>query len=66
MCYIGTVYKLRLRHSLEPQIDGIPYFGNDSKLPNFTLDELRSACQKIDITHMQIDGDIPHSLHKII
>ena len=65
MCYLGTAYKLWFRHTLEPEINSIPYNIRNNKLQKFTLDELRSACQKFDITHMHIDGNIPHSLDEL-
>ena len=63
-CFTGAEYKLRFRHTLEPEIDQIPNkCDNDSQ--KFTLDELRAAGQMFDITRMSIDGNIPSSLHEI-
>ena len=68
--FTGPEFKLWFAHTLQQQaIDGISDSnsddGIDDDLKKFTLDEFRSVCQKLNITHMHIDGDIPTGLHEL-
>ena len=57
-------YAIWFRHTLEPEIDRIPYI-QYIRFKEFTLDELRKTAQTIDITHMYIKGNVPPGLHQI-
>ena len=59
----GVVYKLWFRHTRH-NTDYIPYI-QAKDLKEVTLDDLKSASQKYDITHMYISGNIPTGLHEI-